>query len=364
MHVLTVVGARPQFIKASPVSRALARQGIREQVVHTGQHYDLNMSDIFFKALGLQPPQYHLGVGSGSHGAQTGRMLAEIEKIFLDARPDAVVVYGDTNSTLAGALAAAKLHVPVVHVEAGLRSFNRRMPEEVNRVLTDHISTLLFCPTATAVHHLEREGITEGVHLVGDVMKDALDYWRVHRPAGGAVLEDMNLRQGDYYLVTMHRAENVDDAGRFDAILEALNVLESPVIFPVHPRTRKALAERGRPLRSHVRLIEPVGYLEVLELVGHARAVLTDSGGLQKEAYMLGVPCVTLRDETEWVETVEAGWNILAGADTRAILGAVARVSSPPERPALFGDGHASDRIAAIMRASIDAGPREPVGLA
>lgn len=349
MRVFTVVGARPQFIKAGPVSRALEARGIQEKLVHTGQHYDLNMSDIFFEALGLKKPDFHLGIGSGTHGKQTGAMLEAIERILFDETPDALLVYGDTNSTLAGALAAAKLHIPVVHVEAGLRSFNRKMPEETNRVLTDHISTLLFCPTEVAVRHLSNEGITSGVHMVGDVMKDALDYWKARGAQGGEILEELNTVPEAYYLATVHRAENVDSPERLSAILEAFSQLDRPVILPIHPRTRHTLETRDQSLPRNVKAIDPVGYLEMLELESNARALLTDSGGVQKEAYMLGVPCITLRDETEWVETVDAGWNTLVGASKSAILKATQRIHSSKERPDLYGDGHASDRIADVI---------------
>jgi UDP-GlcNAc3NAcA epimerase len=358
MRVVTVVGARPEFIKAGPVSRAFADQGIEETLLHTGQHYDLNMSGIFFDALGLRAPDHHLAAGSGGHGVQTGRMLAAIEEILLEDRPDAVLVYGDTNSTLAGALAAVKLHIPVVHVEAGLRSFNRRMPEEINRVMTDHISSLLFCPTETAVRHLANEGIAQGVHLVGDVNMDALEYWKQHGEGSANALESFGVAPGQYYLATVHRAENVDDPDRLAGIVGALGALDVPVLLPVHPRTRKALESLADPIPQGIRMIEPIGFLEMLELIEHAKVMLTDSGGVQKEAYMLGVPCVTLRDETEWVETVETGWNILAGASTTAILEAVRTVASPRDRPALYGDGHAGDRIVEITHTFVVAEAR------
>jgi UDP-GlcNAc3NAcA epimerase len=348
MQIVTVVGARPQFIKAGHVSRACAVRGIDEHLVHTGQHYDLNMSDIFFDALGLKEPDFHLGIGSGGHGAQTGKMLAAIEDILLDLMPDALLVYGDTNSTLAGALAAAKLHVPVVHVEAGLRSFNRRMPEEINRVMTDHISSLLFCPTDAAVQHLAAEGVTDGVHMVGDVMKDALDHWKQRSDGQSQTLSAYGVEPGRYYLATVHRAENVDNPDRLAGIMYALSALDLPVILPVHPRTRKALAAFGDTSSPAIRMIEPIGYLEMLALEGSARKILTDSGGVQKEAYMLGVPCVTLRDETEWTETVDAGWNVIVGADAPSILSAALSSDVQAARPDFFGDGHASDRIADI----------------
>lgn len=344
MKVVTIVGARPQFIKAAPVCREL-RKAHREVLVHTGQHYDDAMSAVFFRELDIPEPDYNLGVGSGTHGEQTGEMLKRIEAVLLTERPDWVLVYGDTNSTLAGALAAAKLHIPVAHVEAGLRSFNRNMPEEINRVLTDHVSTLLFCPTQTAVDNLAREGITEGVHLVGDVMYEAL-LWAAERArAQSTILERLGLSEKGYLLATVHRAENTDDPARLQAILDAFRVIDEPIVFPVHPRTQARLSVLGFDLNvPHLQLIPPVGYLDMVRLEQAARAILTDSGGIQKEAYWLGVPCITLRDETEWVETVTAGANVLVGADTARIVAAVRESKSK-----LVGRSplelHASSRI-------------------
>jgi UDP-N-acetylglucosamine 2-epimerase len=342
VHVLTVVGARPQFVKAWPVSRALRRRH-RETLLHTGQHYDDRMSRVFFDELGIPAADVNLEVGSGSHGAQTGQMLAGIERELIARQPDWVLVYGDTNSTLAGALAAAKLHVPIAHVEAGLRSFNRAMPEEVNRVLTDHVSDRLLCPTDAAVRNLASEGLTRGVAQVGDVMYDAirlsLDRLDGRRPP-------LDQPERGYYLATVHRAENTDAPGRLDAILSAFGRLPLPVVWPLHPRTRRALADR--PVPGNVRMTEPFGYLDSLAAQRSAAAVLTDSGGVQKEAYILGVPCVTLRDETEWVETVEAGWNRLAGADPGKIV-PMAQASPPTERPPLYGDGQAAERIVRLL---------------
>ncbi len=347
--IATIIGARPQFIKAAPVSRRL-RQQAQEILVHTGQHYDDNMSEVFFRELGLPEPEYHLGVGSGSHGAQTGQMLARIEAVLLVEKPDWVLVYGDTNSTLAGALAAAKLHIPVAHVEAGLRSFNQRMPEEINRMLTDRLASLLLCPSQTAVNHLAAEGLTAGVHLVGDVMADALREATARAQNESTVLERLELEPGRYLLATVHRAENTDDPARLRSILAAFAALDETIIFPVHPRTRGALAHLDGALpASRVRLIEPVGYLDMARLAGAARLILTDSGGLQKEAYWLGVPCVTLRDETEWVETVQAGWNVLTGARTDAIVQAVRDLRLPTERPTLYGDGQAAMQIVTLI---------------
>jgi UDP-GlcNAc3NAcA epimerase len=330
LKVVSIVGARPQFIKAAVLSRAL-RQEHTEILVHTGQHYDPNMSDVFFQELDIPNPEYHLGIGSGSHGEQTGAMLSAIEEVLLKEQPDWVLVYGDTNSTLAGALAAAKLHFKVAHVEAGLRSFNRAMPEEINRVLTDHISDILFCPTQTAVDNLTAEGIRHGVQRVGDVMYDAL-IWAVERAAGtSTILPRLGLLPQGFLLATVHRAENTDDPERMAGILAAFNEVDELLLWPVHPRTRKILVGLHWQPGSHVRLIDPVGYLDMARLESSARLILTDSGGVQKEAMWLGVPCITLRDETEWVETVRSGWNTLAGANTPAILGALQNPSGAPQ---------------------------------
>ncbi len=352
MKILSIVGARPQFIKAAPVSRVL-RQRHTEVLVHTGQHYDHNMSAVFFEELDIPEPAYNLGVGSGPHGQQTGRMLETIEQVLLDERPDWVLVYGDTNSTLAGALAAVKLHMPVAHVEAGLRSFNRRMPEEHNRVLTDHVADLLFCPTQTAVDNLAREGITRGVHNVGDVMYDAVLHNIGIAEQRSTILNRLGLKPGRYLLATVHRAENTDDPVRLAAIIEALRAVSEPIVFPAHPRARSALAKLGSSPPANVQLIEPVGYLDMLLLEKHARLILTDSGGVQKEAYFFGVPCVTLREETEWVETVETGWNIVVGTDPEQIAAAVGQPSPVGIPPRLFGDGWAGARIIDIISSSI-----------
>jgi UDP-N-acetylglucosamine 2-epimerase len=351
MKILTVVGARPQFIKAAPVSRALRRR-TQEVLVHTGQHYDREMSELFFQELSIPEPEYNLGVGSGPHGQQTGQMLIRIEEVLLAERPDWVLVYGDTNSTLAGALAAVKLQMPVAHVEAGLRSFNRTMPEEHNRVLTDHVADLLFCPTLNAVGNLAREGITQGVHLVGDVMYDAVLHNAALAEERSDLLARLGLEPGKYALATVHRPGNTDDPDRLRSILAALADLEMPVLFPVHPRTRQCMArfDLGPESKSgSLTFIDPVGYLDMLALEKHARLIVTDSGGVQKEAYFFAVPCLTLREETEWVETVEAGWNRLVGADPVAIVQA-AYDSRPTGSPLpVFGDGHAAERIAAAL---------------
>lgn len=349
MKIVTIVGARPQFIKAAAVSRAL-RARHQEVLVHTGQHYDYAMSGAFFDGLELPAPDVNLGVGSGRHGAQTGTMLEAIESVLMTARPDWVLVYGDTNSTLAGALAAAKLHVPVVHVEAGLRSFNRQMPEEINRVIVDHIAELLLCPSQTAVSHLAAEGITENVHLVGDVMVDVLNWARQRVEANPPdVMERLQLKEEEYLLATVHRSENTDDSSRLKGIFDGFNALNEPVILPVHPRTRKALAGARCELAPTVRLIDPLGYFEMVALARSARAILTDSGGLQKEAYWLGVPCITLRDETEWVETVHSGWNRLTGSDTDRIVHAVRSFTPPSRRAPLYGEGSVAARCVELL---------------
>lgn len=351
MKVVTVVGARPQFIKSAPVSHAL-RQVATEVLVHTGQHYDANMSDVFFEELGIPQPNYHLGVGGGQHGAMTGAMLAKIEEVLLAEKPDWLMVYGDTNSTLAGALAASKLHIPVAHVEAGLRSFNRRMPEEINRVLTDHASTLLFAPTETAVRHLATEGITRSVHQVGDVMLDATLHFKGVATAKGQLLERLELAPGAYYLATVHRAENTDDPARLSAIFGVLAELDRPVVLPLHPRTRKRLEEWGQGsllAGSRLRIIDPVGYLDMILLESQAKAILTDSGGVQKEAYFLQVPCVTLRDETEWDETLRDGWNVLVGADPQALKLAIGMAPVGMPDLAAFGSGKAARAIAEFL---------------
>jgi UDP-N-acetylglucosamine 2-epimerase (non-hydrolysing)/UDP-GlcNAc3NAcA epimerase len=350
MKICSIVGARPQFVKAAVVSRAL-RKVAREVLIHTGQHYDDAMSARFFRELEIPQPDYDLEVGSHSHGVQTGLMLERIEEVLEKETPEMVLVYGDTNSTLAGAMAAAKLQISVGHVEAGLRSFNRRMPEEINRVLTDHISTLLFCPTDTAVVNLRKEGITEGVFMTGDVMYDALKFY-LEKVAADEVLENRGLKRGGYLLLTVHRAESTDAPARLTAIAQALSAIKEKIFFPAHPRTLKALERNGISLGENVIKADPVGYLEMLSLESRARMILTDSGGVQKEAYLLGVPCVTLRDETEWVETVEAGWNILTGADREKIVETVRTFRPPPARPDLFGDGAAAFKIAGLITSS------------
>ncbi len=350
MKIVSVVGARPQFIKAARLSRLL-RVRHTEVLLHTGQHYDANMSAIFFSDLDMPEPEVNLGIRSGKHGAQTAAMLIGIEQVLLDERPDWVLVYGDTNSTLAGALAAAKLHLRVAHVEAGLRSFNRRMPEEINRLVTDRLSSLLLCPSRTAVECLATEGIIDGVHLVGDVMADAL-FAAVERVRfTHEILSRLGVVEKGYLLATVHRAENTDDPLRLTGILAGLSQIEEPVVFPVHPRTRKHLERLGlaAPVTSNVIMIDPVGYLDMVCLEQAARGIITDSGGVQKEAYWLKVPCLTLRDETEWVETVQTGWNVLTGTQPERIVQAVSELNQPVEHPPLYGDGHASERCVQLL---------------
>lgn len=360
MKIVTIIGARPQFIKAASFS-AVVRREHTEILVHTGQHYDNNMSDIFFNELDIPKPDYHLGVGSANHGAQTGRMLEKIEDLLLTEKPDGVLVYGDTNSTLAGALAASKLHIPVFHVEAGLRSYNRLMPEEQNRVLTDHISTLLFCPTKTAVDNLVKEGITEGVFNTGDIMYDAVlkyitfaerrytnDRWLAELRKEHKGIPD--LKEKEYYLATIHRAENTDDPGKLREIFFAFEHLDKPVLLSLHPRTRKMLSGLNLVL-SNVIIIQPVGYLLMLYLTANAYMVLTDSGGLQKEAYFLKTPCTTLREQTEWVETLENGWNVLSPINVDCIIRSAKRELNCLRytQPRVFGDGKAAEYIMRII---------------
>lgn len=353
LKVLTVVGARPQFIKAAAVSHALATaDDVIEVLAHTGQHHDHNLSEVFFEELKVPQPKYHLGISGGTHGAMTGRMLEGLESVISDEQPDWVLVYGDTNSTIAGALAAVKLHVPIAHVEAGLRSFNLRMPEEVNRIVTDQISTLLLCPSATAVRNLQSEGRTEGVHLVGDVMYDvALTFAEVAARQSRA-LATFSLEKSGYALATVHRAENTDVPERLHSILHALRDIAEhmPVIFPMHPRTRRVLESGPHISQGRITVTEPLPFLDMLQLERNAHSILTDSGGVQKEAFFYGVPCITMRDETEWTETVELGWNRLVGADSARILEAFRQLGKPDRQPNVYGDGKAAEQIVELLR--------------
>lgn len=394
LKILTVIGARPQFIKAAVVSRSIRehnetvsgqrsavngqdnpltvnrlpspvnRLPLTEVIVHTGQHFDNNMSQVFFDEMDIPNPDYNLNINSTTHGAMTGRMLEKIEEVILKEKPDWVLVYGDTNSTLAGALAASKLHIPVAHVEAGLRSFNRRMPEEQNRVLTDHISTKLFCPTDTAVKNLKREGIEAGVHKTGDVMYDAFLYYSrkmmdnsdsstCHSLEGGNLAPSLADLPEEFVLVTLHRAENTDDKQRLSNIVNALNQSDIQAVLPLHPRTRKKLSEFNLEFKDHIKVIDPVGYLQMIYLENKCRLVVTDSGGVQKEAYFAKKPCITLRDETEWVETVEAGWNRCVDVNELSSSNALVDdpAFTPSTYPKLYGDGNAGAEILNLLLA-------------
>lgn len=353
MKILTVIGARPQFIKASVVSAAIEKTtGLEEEIIHTGQHFDANMSNIFFDQLGIPKPHYQLDINSGSHGSMTGRMLEAIEKICLESKPDRLMVYGDTNSTLAGALAASKLHIPVAHIEAGLRSFNMRMPEEINRILTDHVSDILFCPTEAAVKNLKNEGFEQKpvqVLNVGDVMQDSSMFFAEQAVKGEALTD---VPESNFIVATLHRAENTDDPVRLKAIIDALNYIHHnilPVILPLHPRTQKVVKSLG--LKLEMLILEPVGYLEMIWLLKHCNAVVSDSGGVQKEAFFFKKPCITMRDQTEWVELIENGVNILAGADTKKIIEYTkVMLDKPIEDPLnLYGGGKASQNIVNIL---------------
>ena len=351
MNILTVIGARPQFIKAATISSVFSKRSVTEILLHTGQHYDRNMSEVFLQELGIPEPKYNLGINTETHGSMTGRMLERIEKVLLSEDPDYVLVYGDTNSTLAGALAAAKLDIPVAHVEAGLRSFNRKMPEEINRVLTDHIADLLFAPTRVAIKNLKAEGISTGIYHTGDVMYDAALRFGKVSDEKSDILEKLQMGPRQYYLATVHRAENTDNPGRLKSILNALLFLNDniPVVLPLHPRTAKAIDRLNLKKRvDRLSLTQPLSYLDMFALEKHAKAIITDSGGIQKEAYYHGVPCITLRDETEWTETVDAGWNSVVGSDFEKIIHAVnhAETGGPI---AEYGNGRASENIVEIL---------------
>lgn len=359
MKIISVVGARPQFIKIAPLIKALDKhnlehrtQKIKHILVHTGQHYDLEMSGLFFQELSIPEPDYNLGVGSGSHSYQVGKMLINLEQVLVKEKPDVVLVYGDTNSTLAGALAAAKLQIPVGHIEAGLRSFNRKMPEEINRVLTDHISDYLFCPTETAIRNLRNEGIQSPIAVnVGDVMYDAiLDNIKLAEEKSN-ILQSLNLKPKEYYLTTVHRAENTDSKDNLISIIESLQMLDLPVIFPIHPRTKKTIKQYGNitiEQYNNILFIDPVSYLDMLVLEKNAKKILTDSGGVQKEAYFLKVPCITLREETEWIETVESSWNVLVETNKEKIIKAIKNFNPRKSQHKYFGDGKTAKRIVKI----------------
>jgi len=360
MKIVSVVGARPQFIKLSALSKEL-RKKHQEIILHTGQHYDDELSKVFFSELSIPEPDYNLGIGSAEHGEQTGKMLKGIEEVLLFERPDLVIVYGDTNSTLAGALAAVKQKIPVAHVEAGLRSFRRSMPEEINRVLTDQVSSLLFCPTKTSVQNLRKEGITKGVHLVGDVMYDSLRQHIKKAEKISGIMKKLNLSKKDFYLITIHRAENTDIKGNLKKIVNILLGLDKKTVFPVHPRTKKSLSEFNllNKLNSkrHLLLVDPVSYLDMLVLEKNARCVLTDSGGVQKEAFFLKTPCLTLREETEWVETVENGWNFVSGVKPERIKRNLKKINNthPNSKKTFFGKDRASKNISRILSTKLEA---------
>jgi len=349
MKILSVVGARPNFVKLAPLSRAV-RNKFEEVIVHTGQHYNYEMDKIFFDELGIPEPDYHLGVGSGTHGHQTGEMIKRIEDVLIEEEPELVLDFGDTNTTLAGAIAAVKLHIKIAHVEAGLRSYDKKMPEEINRVLVDHCSDLLFCPTKTAVDNLRNEGIVGGVYLTGDVMVDSLNYCITIAEKKSKILGELGLKPKEYFLATVHRAENTDDPEKLrrivDAFCEAGNV-----VFPCHPRTEKLLRQFGLwdRLQENVKIIKPIGYFDMLLLEKNSKKILTDSGGVQKEAYILGVPGITLRDNTEWVETVEDGWNVLVGAEKEKIVKAIREFEPETEQRDVFGKGDASEKMVRII---------------
>ncbi|MFL0251731.1 non-hydrolyzing UDP-N-acetylglucosamine 2-epimerase [Clostridium neuense] len=348
MKILTVVGARPQFMKAAAVSNVI-RQKHKEILVHTGQHYDGNMSKVFFDELKIPKPDYNLGVGSGNHGKQTGTMLIKLEEIYEKEKPDIVLVYGDTNSTLAGALCASKLLIPVAHVEAGLRSFNMTMPEEQNRILTDHISKYLFVPTTTAEKNLNNEGIKKGVYNVGDVMYDSV--LRISKLAkeNSKILEKFDLENNKYILTTIHRAENTNDPKRLKNIVEALNESGKRIMLPLHPRTHKYIEDYGLAFSDNIKIIEPVGPIDMIALEMHACKIVTDSGGVQKEAFFMHKPCITMRDETEWVETVENGWNIIVGTNKDKIIHGINNFNPTNKQEEIFGDGTAAEKILDIL---------------
>jgi UDP-GlcNAc3NAcA epimerase len=361
MKIVTVVGARPQFIKAAAVSRYIRRynkenfDSLNEIIIHTGQHYDKNMSEVFFEELEIPTPQYNLGVGSTSHGKQTGEMLESIEKVLQKENPELVLVYGDTNSTLAGALAASKLHIPIAHVEAGLRSFNKKMPEEINRILTDHVSTYLFCPTLTSIRNLNNEGFKDNLYLVGDVMYDCMLFYKEKIEKQKTTLNKFGLESQKYILATVHRAENTDDIHNLTNIFEAFNEISKfmPIFVALHPRTRKYISEYKIKVENQVKLLDPLSYLEMIELELNAYMILTDSGGVQKEAYFVETPCITLREQTEWVETVECGANVLSSPVKETILSTFEKMSnknySDIFKDKLYGEGNASEKIVSII---------------
>ncbi len=348
MKIITVIGARPQFIKAAAVSNKLRKKN-NEILIHTGQHYDENMSKIFFDELSIPYPDYNLSVGSGGHGKQTGEMLIKLEEIYEKEKPDMVLVYGDTNSTLAGALVASKMLVPVVHVEAGLRSFNKAMPEEQNRILTDHLASKLFAPTETAVRNLKAEGVEDNVYNVGDVMFDAVLHFGEIAKEKSRIIEGLNLKDKEYILTTIHRAENTNDISRLKNIIEALNESGKTIVLPLHPRTKKYVGDYELKFNENIKIIDPIGYLDMLSLESNCTKIVTDSGGVQKEAFFMKKPCITMRDETEWVETVENDWNRIVGTDKAKILDAIMNFEPSKPQKIIFGDGKSSEKICDII---------------
>ncbi|WP_461206453.1 non-hydrolyzing UDP-N-acetylglucosamine 2-epimerase [Clostridium sp. DL1XJH146] len=348
MKILTIVGARPQFIKAAAVSNVIREQH-DEILVHTGQHYDDNMSRVFFEELGIPKPDYNLAIGSGNHGKQTGEMLIKLEEIYLKEKPDFVLVYGDTNSTLAGALCASKLLIPLAHIEAGLRSFNMTMPEEQNRILTDHLSNILFVPTSSAEENLKKEGIDKKVYNVGDVMYDAVLNFKELSKQKSSVIKKLDLKGKEFILTTIHRAENTNSIERLKNIIEALNESDKNIVLPLHPRTKKYIEDYGLEFNKNIKVIEPVGYLDMIALESSAEKIVTDSGGVQKEAFFMGKPCITMRDETEWIETVENGWNIIVGTNKERILESIRKFKPTKKRKDIFGDGKAAEKILKII---------------
>lgn len=351
--IISVVGARPQFIKIKLLFDGLKDKKIKHVIVHTGQHYDYEMSKIFFDELNIPLPCYNLGVGSHTAAMQTALIIEKLEKVLLKEKPEIVITYGDTNSTLAAALTAVKLHITVCHVEAGLRSYNREMPEEINRIVTDHLSNILFCPSKTAVTNLAKEGITDGVYLVGDIMYDLLLKFEKTASERSKILSRLNLKPKNYLLATLHRPVNVDVISNLKKIFRAFDKINTSIVLPLHPRTMQNVKKHTVKIPSIVQLIKPVGYLDMLTLEKNARIIITDSGGIQKESYWLGVPCVTLRKETEWVETVQTGWNILAGSDPECIITGIRHIKLPEKKPQLYGDGHATQRIVKYLKYSL-----------
>lgn len=348
MKIITVIGARPQFIKAAAVSNKLRKKN-QEILIHTGQHYDENMSKIFFDELDIPYPDYNLSVGSGGHGKQTGEMLIKLEEIYEKEKPELVLVYGDTNSTLAGALVGSKMLIPVIHVEAGLRSFNKSMPEEQNRIITDHLSSLLFAPTETAVKNLSNEGIVNNVYNSGDVMFDAVLHFGEVAKKKSNIIEELGIKNQEYILTTIHRAENTNDICRLQNIIDALNECGRIVILPLHPRTKKYIQDYGLTFNSNIKVISPIGYLDMLSLERSCIKIVTDSGGVQKEAFFMQKPCITMRDETEWVETVDNDWNRIVGTDKKKILNAIIGFEPKMQQKDIFGDGTSSEKICEII---------------